>query len=136
MLWLCDVRRVLHVACRAFVFCVVRCVSVLCVCLCRGLSSRGAGHELLGICVFLSASGVVSPLGFCCGMPVSAIPLSFDAALVMDLRAFIGALDDDDDRSTTDAVVNLLMQQQVRSTRRLASTPVRLVRLFGGFGIV
>ena len=75
-------------------------------------------------------------MGFCCGMPVSAIPLSFDAALVMDLRAFIGALDDDDDKSTTDVVVNLLMQQQVRSTRRLASTPVRLVRIFGGLGTV
>ena len=69
-------------------------------------------------------------------MPVSAIPLSFDAALVMDLRAFIGALDDDDDKSTTDVVVNLLMQQQVRSTRRFASTPVRLIRTFGGLGTV
>ena len=68
-------------------------------------------------------------------MPVCELPLSFDAALVMDLRAFIGALDDDD-KSTTDVVVNLMMQQQVRSTRRLASTPVRLVRIFGVLGTV
>ena len=58
-------------------------------------------------------------------MPAKALPLSLEAAFDMKLAQFICALDEDDSSSTADAVVAILEAQQVRSTRRLASTPVR-----------
>ena len=77
------------------------------------------------LCAHCVLCACVSKFGSLCSMPAKAIPLSLDAALVMDLRDFILSLDDGGDGDATDAVVAILHAQQVRSTRRLACTPVR-----------
>ena len=61
-------------------------------------------------------------------MPANAIPLSLDAAFVMNLRDFFRVLDDSGEDDAVDSVVAILNDQHVRSTRRLASCPVRCFR--------
>ena len=77
------------------------------------------------LCARCDLCACVSKFGSLCSVPANAIPLSLDAAFVMNLRDFIRVLDDSGEEDAVDSVVAILNDQHVRSTRRLASCPVR-----------
>ena len=112
----------------ASVFCGRGDVPVRCVC-CRCVVHASSGYRVGRVALrSLRLVCLCVVVGSPCSMPANAIPLSLDAAFVMNLRDFILVLDDSGEEDAVDSVVAILHDQHVRSTRRLASCPVRCFR--------